>query len=212
MSNTIAINPMMTTVATDRPVIPQAQQTQEQAWAKAAQSGNQVAYMHIVEAYQKPVYNLCYRMLQDSTEAEDAAQETFLRVYTKIGSYNPSLKFSSWILSIASHYCIDRLRKRRFQLVPWDELPPWRWFTANDPEPETAALAQEWQGDMHDLVKMLPPDYRAATILRYWYDMPYEDIAETLNTTVSTIKSRLFRARKMLAKIVEQKNLDIKQS
>jgi len=216
MYNTIA-NPMITTVATDKrtidtkPVVTEEQQTQEQAWAKAAQQGDQTAFMNIVQAYQKPVYNLCYRMLQDTTAAEDAAQETFLRVYTKIGSYNPNRKFSSWILSIASHYCIDRLRKRRFQLVSWDDISPTRWFTAKEPEPEEYTLTDEWRGDIHQLVSLLPPDYRAVIVLRYWYEMSYDEIAETLNTTISTIKSRLFRARKMMAKIVDKEQLSLKR-
>jgi RNA polymerase sigma-70 factor (ECF subfamily) len=137
-------------------------------------------------------------MLHDTVEAEDAAQETFIRVYTKIGSYNPERKLSSWILSIASHYCIDKLRKHRFQLLSWEEVLPWGWFAAHEPEPEQAALSQEWTGDVEKWVAALPADYRAAVILRYWHDMSYDEIAETLNTTVSTIKSRLFRARKMM--------------
>ncbi|MDM8518566.1 sigma-70 family RNA polymerase sigma factor [Anaerolineales bacterium HSG6] len=210
MHNTIALkqqNTMIPPVATEpkietQPVSTEAQR-QERIWAKAAQAGDQVAYMQIVNAYQRPVYNLCYRMLHDSAEAEDAAQETFIRVYTKIESYNPSRKFSSWILSIASHYCIDLLRKRRFQVVSWDDLPPWRWFPSSDPQPEEVALADESKSDLHQLVQSLPPDYRAATILRYWHEMSYDEIAETLDTTVSTIKSRLFRAKKMMAKTVK---------
>lgn len=199
---------MITTVATKtniriQPISPMVQQ-QEQRWAKAAQEGNQIAFKQIVEAYQRPVYNLCYRMLQSPDEAEDAAQETFLRVYTKIGSYNPNHKLSSWVLSIASHYCIDRLRKRRFQLVSWDDLPPWRWLPSSDPEPEDAALAKESKGDLHRLLQAIPPDYRVVIILRYWHEMSYDEIADVLNTTVSTVKSRLFRARKMLAKIAKE--------
>ena len=124
---------MSTPVATETPNKPQvttAMQAQEQAWALAAQKGDQVAFMHIVEAYQRPVYNLCYRMLGDSAEAEDAAQETFLRAYTKLDTYQQTRKFSSWLLAIASHYCIDKLRQRRHTVVSWDELPPWRMMPA----------------------------------------------------------------------------------
>jgi RNA polymerase sigma-70 factor (ECF subfamily) len=196
---------MITTVATEsniriQSISPVVLQQEERSWAKAAQEGNQVAFKQIVEAYQKPVYNLCYRMLHSPNEAEDAAQETFLRVYTKIGSYNPNHKFSSWILSIASHYCIDLLRKRRFQLVSWDDLPPWRWLPASDPEPEQATLASESRDDLHRLLQTIPPDYRAVIVLRYWHEMSYDEIAIVLNTTVGTVKSRLFRARKLLAK------------
>ncbi len=179
-------------------------QAQEQAWALAAQKGDSTAFMYIVDAYQRPVYNLCYRMLGDAAEAEDAAQETFLRAYTKIDTYKSGRKFSSWLLSIASHYCIDRLRKRRYQMVSWDDLPPWRWLPDTEPQPEEATLTHERYDTLHALLDTLPEDYRAATILRYWYEMPYEEIAETLGTSVSAIKSRLFRARQMLAKAAEQ--------
>jgi len=176
---------------------------QEQNWAKAAQSGDSTAFMHLVDSYQRPVYNLCYRMLGDSTEAEDAAQETFLRAYTKLSTYKPTRKFSSWLFSIASHYCIDRLRKRRYQMVSWDDLPPWRMIPATDPEPEESTLRKEQQTDVRQLLDSLPADYRAAMILRYWHEMPYDQIAETLETTVSAIKSRLFRARQMMAEVAQ---------
>jgi RNA polymerase sigma-70 factor (ECF subfamily) len=181
-------------------------QAQERAWARAAQRGDSAAFMHIVDAYQRPVYNLCYRMLGDSAEAEDAAQETFLRVYTKLNTYNHDRKFSSWLLAIASHYCIDRLRQRRYQMVSWDDLPPWRWLPSTDPEPEEATLTHEAHDSLRQLLDTLPSDYRAAVILRYWHEMSYDEIAETLETTVSAIKSRLFRARQMMGKELKMRN------
>ncbi|MBE7473569.1 MAG: RNA polymerase subunit sigma-24 [Anaerolineae bacterium] len=168
----------------------------------AAQRGDRPAFMRLVEVYQRPVYNLCYRMLGgDVTEAEDAAQETFLRAYTKLDTYNPNRKFSSWLFSIASHYCIDRLRQRRYQMVDWDELPVLEQHTLSNPEPqpEAATLSREAHNTLHRLLNNLPPDYRAATILRYWHELSYDEIAEALNTTVSAVKSRLFRAKQMMA-------------
>lgn len=190
-----------TAVATE----PTNQQTQEQMWARAAQAGDQTAFMHLVDAYQRPVYNLCYRMLNNGPEAEDAAQETFLRAYTKIKTYNSNRKFSSWLLTIASNHCIDRIRKRRHQMVSWDDLPPRQIVPAHDPQPEQAALANESQALAHDLLDTLPPDYRAAVVLRYWHDMAYDEIAETMETSVSAIKSRLFRARQMMAKTMQER-------
>jgi RNA polymerase sigma-70 factor (ECF subfamily) len=200
---------IMTPVTTEQ-VKPQSlsleAQAQEQRWALVAQKGDQAAFMRLVEAYQRPVYNLCYRMLGgDSVEAEDAAQETFLRAYTKLNTYNPSRKFSSWLLSIASHYCIDRLRQRRYQMVGWDDLTPPEQgaLSSPEPQPEAAALAREDRATLHRLLNALPPDYRAATILRYWHELSYEEIADSLNTSVSAIKSRLFRARQMMAEKLE---------
>jgi len=198
-------NITMTPVATEQPraraITPEAQ-AQEQSWAMAAQRGDRPAFMRLVEVYQRPVYNLCYRMLGgDVTEAEDAAQETFLRAYTKLDTYNPNRKFSSWLFSIASHYCIDRLRQRRYQMVDWDDLPaPDQHVLSNpEPQPEAAALSREEHRTLHRLLNNLPPDYRAATILRYWHELSYDEIAEALNTTVSAVKSRLFRAKQMMA-------------
>lgn len=198
--------PMTSSVATEQTTQQQAPpeaHIQEKAWAMAAQQGDQAAFMRIVDAYQQPVYNLCYRMLGDAVQAEDAAQETFLRVYTKIKTYNHDRKFSSWLLSIASHYCIDQLRRRRYQMVSWDDLPPWRWLPADEPEPEEVVLNHEAQDRLYALLNAIPPDYRAAVILRYWHDMSYEEIAEALETTVNAIKSRLFRARQMMMKASE---------
>ncbi len=80
---------------------------QERAWIEQALGGDQEAFGHLVRAYERPVYNLTYRMLGNSAEAEDAAQETFLRAYSKLATYQPGRKFVNWLLSIASHYCID---------------------------------------------------------------------------------------------------------
>lgn len=200
--------PMTPSVATEQtrqvqPVTAE-MQAREKAWARAAQKGDQAAFMRIVDAYQRPVYNLCYRMLGEAVEAEDAAQETFLRAYTKIKTYQHNRKFSAWLFSIASHYCIDRLRRRRHQVVSWDELPPWRALPAEEAQPEEAALAHEAQDLLRDLLDALPPDYRAALVLRYWYEMSYDEIAETLDSSVSAIKSRLFRAKQMMGKKLEE--------
>jgi RNA polymerase sigma-70 factor (ECF subfamily) len=166
--------------------------------------GDQQAFAELVEAYQSPVYNLTYRMLGDAREAEDAAQEAFLRAYQHLERYDPQRSFKTWLLSIASNYCIDRLRKRRLTWLSIDEpLPPHPALTSDMPGPETAALSGERSEAVQELLSDLAPDYRAAVVLRYWYDMPYAEIAATLDTTESAIKSRLFRARQMLAQKVQ---------
>ena len=173
---------------------------EQMRWITLARNGSSVAFNHIVEKYQQPIYSFCYRMLNNGEDAEDAAQEVFTRAYFKLDSYAETYKFSTWLFSIASHYCIDRLRKRRFQLVSWDDLAPWHLFPGQDaPQPEKALLKVEVDREVRILLDALPPDYRTAVILKYWYTMSYEEIAKTLGTTVSTIKSRLFRARRMMA-------------
>ncbi|MEJ2149362.1 MAG: sigma-70 family RNA polymerase sigma factor [Chloroflexota bacterium] len=178
--------------------------TEDQELVARVLEGDQVAFAELVEAYQRPVYNLTYRMLGEAREAEDAAQEAFLRAYQHLERYDPQRSFKTWLLSIASNYCIDRLRKRRLTWLSIDEpLPPHPALNSDAPSPEAATLSGERSEAVQELLSDLAPDYRAAVVLRYWYDMPYAEIAATLDTTESAIKSRLFRARQMLAQKVQ---------
>lgn len=174
---------------------------EEQVWLEQARRGDKNAFGQLIEAYQGPVYNLAYRMLGNSGEAEEAAQEAFIRAYTRLDSYDPAHKFSTWLLSITSNFCIDQIRKRRAVLLSIDEpLPPHpALHSDNNKGPEAEYMAQEREQLVQGLLKELPDEYRQAVVLRYWYDMSYEEIAETQKTTVSAVKSRLFRARRILA-------------
>jgi len=91
-------------------------------WLEQALHGDADGFMHLIELYQKPVYNLCYRMLGNREDAEDAAQETFLRAYHHLQKYDRNRAFATWLLSIAAHHCIDQLRKNRVHLVSIEDL------------------------------------------------------------------------------------------
>jgi RNA polymerase sigma-70 factor (ECF subfamily) len=160
--------------------------------------GNQDAFTQLVESYQRPVYNLCYRMLGNPNDAEDAAQETFLRVYKNIKRYDHKRPFSTWILSIAAHLCIDQLRKRRMVVISMDETP---YLEPADgmPGPEASFFIKNEQRRVQALLKSLNPHDRAAVIMYYWYDFSYEEIASSLSLTLSAVKSRLHRARLSMA-------------
>ena len=109
---------------------------QEQTWVLQARRGDRTAFSRLVEAYQRPVFNLTYRMLGDVEEAEAAAQEAFLRAYSRLGQYDPALKFSPWLVSIANHDCIDQLRKRRMTQISIDDNPVLQNLEGDDPRPE----------------------------------------------------------------------------
>lgn len=181
----------------------------EEVWLEQARQGDRRAFGLLVEAYQGPVYNLAYRMLSNPGEAEEAAQEAFIRAYTRLDTYDPRRKFSTWLLSIASNYCIDLLRKRRATLLSLDQpLPPHPALMSDrNDSPEMQTVNNEREALVQMLLETLPEDYREAVILRYWYDMSYEEIAEVMDTTVSAIKSRLFRARRQLADVTMENNV-----
>ncbi|MBC7262887.1 MAG: sigma-70 family RNA polymerase sigma factor [Chloroflexi bacterium] len=172
---------------------------QEKVWVSQILAGDQAVFAQLIEAYKNPVYNLCYRMLGTPMEAEDAAQETFLRVYSRLHSYDPKRKLSSWVLSIASHYCIDRLRRRRMHTLSWDEIARWGPTTCESTHPEEGMRAQEERDQIARLLSILPANYRLVLVLRYWEDLSYTEIAEITGSTESAVKSRLHRAREMLA-------------
>jgi RNA polymerase sigma-70 factor (ECF subfamily) len=167
-------------------------------WIAQAQRGNSEAFSKLVEACQTPVFNLCYRMLNDPYEAEDAAQETFLRAFNNLRQYDNQRSFLTWLLSIAAHYCIDQIRKRRMNLLSLDDavyLDP----ADTAPGPESTLSMGEEQKKVRMLLEKLSPQDRAAVIMLYWYDLSYDEIAEALSMTVSAVKSRLHRARQVMA-------------
>lgn len=182
---------------------------EEQVWLEQARKGDKIAFGKLVDAYQGPVYNLAYRMLGNSGEAEEAAQEAFIRAFTRLDSYDPAHKFSTWLLSITSNYCIDLIRKRRALLLSIDEpLPPHPALMSDNAKgPEVQVMNSEREKMVQTLLAELQPDYRQAVVLRYWYELSYDEIAEVMDTTVSAIKSRLFRARRQLAEIGVEKGI-----
>lgn len=180
---------------------------EEQTWILQAQQGNDEAFTRLVEHYQTPVFNLCYRMLGEPEAADDAAQESFLRAYQNLSRYDRQRPFATWLLSIAAHYCIDRLRRRRFVIFSLDaeredddrptELPD-----KNAADPEQEAIRRQEQEGIQTALRGLDATDRAAIVLRYWYDFSEVEIAENLNLTVSAVKSRLHRARKAVARLL----------
>lgn len=177
---------------------------QEQRWVEAARRGDKQAFSALVQAYQRPVYNLTYRMLGSVEEAEDAAQETFLRAYARLGQYDPNMKFSTWLFSIANHHCIDRLRKRRATHISIDDNPVLENMEGDTPQPEHQAVDAEQTVQLQELVNQLEPEYRMPLVLRYWEDLSYEEIAAAMGVTIPAVKSRLFRARQQLMALYQR--------
>jgi RNA polymerase sigma-70 factor (ECF subfamily) len=176
----------------------------EENWVRRARAGDEAAFTALVEVYQAPIYNLCYRMLGEAGEAEDAAQETFLRAYSQLGSYDPGRSFKTWLFSIGSHHCIDRLRKRRLTWLSLDDdLPPHPALREDTPGPEEANERREHSEAVQAMLARLAPDDRAVIVMRYWHDLSYEEMAEATRTTVSAVKSRLHRARGALGALME---------
>jgi RNA polymerase sigma-70 factor, ECF subfamily len=163
------------------------------------------AFARIVQHYQTPVYNLAFRMLGDAAEAEDAAQETFLRAYAQLKGYRPERKFATWLLSIGAYYCIDRLRRRRFQWVSLDEASMQETVATLAPGPEETAFARERAEEVQALLQKLAPASRAVVVLKYWNDLDVDTIAQVTGDSAGAVKVKLFRARQLLAREMQHR-------
>ncbi|GAC1397235.1 MAG: hypothetical protein NVSMB49_02680 [Ktedonobacteraceae bacterium] len=166
-------------------------------------SGDQNVFAVLVERYKDAVQNLAYRMLGNATEAEDVTQEAFVRAYTQLATYKPAHKFSTWLLSIASHLSIDQLRRRRFLALPLEDVPFLEWIVDSGVSPEQSALRGEQHDEVQTYLQRLPGKYRAVIVLRYWHDFSYDEIAAALNLTPALVKARLHRARELLARYMQ---------
>lgn len=177
---------------------------------RRARRGDQAAFVALVEHYQPAVVNLCARMLGDWADAEEAAQETFLRAFDRLGSFDPARPFKPWLFSIASHHCIDRLRRRRWRWLSLesDDLPPHPALRAPGPGPEEAAWRRQQAEAVQALLNELAPRDRRLVELYYWQDLSCAEIARRTGSTVPAVKSRLHRARAALAaRLAREKGL-----
>lgn len=184
-------------------------ETDQQLVARA-KSGSEAAYRELLDRYQRPVFSLVYRMVRDRERAEDLAQETFVRVFNHIDSYNSRWKFSSWIFKIANNLAIDALRKRELKTVSIDGS---RYSTTAE-EAEASAIqlaseeeapddrleAQELGEEIEQAIGCLRPEYRAAIVLRHVEGRAYEEIAEIMELPLGTVKTYIHRARGELRK------------
>ncbi|HET8629488.1 MAG TPA: sigma-70 family RNA polymerase sigma factor [Thermomicrobiales bacterium] len=160
--------------------------------------GDVDAFAALAERYKRPVYNLAYRMLGNAADAEDAAQETFVRAYTRLNTYQPGGRFGAWLLAITSHWCIDFLRRRR--TISLEAVQASLTLPSTGDHPEDLALRAEGRDEVQCWLAALPEPYRLVLVLRYWHELSYNEISEAIGQPVSTVRMRLFRARQSLGK------------
>lgn len=168
--------------------------------------GHQDAFEEIVTLFQHRLYQVCYRMLGNAQEAEDIAQEAFVRAYTNIHTYDQNRKFSTWLFRIATNLCIDRIRKKKpdYYLdaeVPGTEgLNMYSQIAAPGELPEEQVEKMEMQERIHYEIGRLPDKYRSVIILRYIEELPLQEIGDILKLPLGTVKTRVHRGREALRK------------
>jgi RNA polymerase sigma-70 factor (ECF subfamily) len=164
--------------------------------AERIQRGDQDAFAELVRLHQSAVFNVAYRFLGNVHDAEDAAQETFLRAWRFFNQFDTERTLGPWLKRIAVNVCLNRLETDK-PLLPLDPEGPAPLDPTPGPEAQTAHRAQTDR--IRRELTSLPPRYRAVIELRHFQELSYEEIAETLHRPLTDVKSDLFRARKLLA-------------
>ena len=172
---------------------------QEQNWIQAAKSGDQAAFGHLVETYQKRVYALTVRMCPTRELAEEAAQEAFLSVWQGLPFFRGDSAFSTWLYRLASNACVDLMRKEgRHQGPSLDDETVTADVADPSPTPEKAAEQRELRAQIEAGLRSLSPEHREVLVLREIQQLSYDEIADTLSLDLGTVKSRINRGRRQL--------------
>ncbi len=160
--------------------------------------GEVEAYSELVRRFQVSVFNVCYRLLGERREAEDLAQETFIRAYQRLETFDLERPFGPWIRRVAANLCYNHLQRRE---TPQTILDEERELVAASPQPGPEELQEAaWRAErLRAAILGLPGPYRAVIELRHFQDLSYAEIARELDIPLSQVKSHLFRARKSLA-------------
>jgi RNA polymerase sigma-70 factor (ECF subfamily) len=175
---------------------------------RGALDGSEPAFREIVMRYQRSVYGLIVRMVRDSARAEELAQDTFVKAFRALHTYDVQRKFSAWLLTIAHHVAIDELRKgtlatESLELVTEEGTHTRDYADTRSPTPAVIAERVELASVLQKAIGRLRPEYREVVILRYERDLDYDEIAEITGQPMGTVKSSLHRARKELAEHLE---------
>jgi RNA polymerase sigma-70 factor (ECF subfamily) len=180
----------------------------DRALAAMAARGREGAFRELLTRYERPVFSLVFRMVRDRTLAEDLAQEAFIRAFNAIDSYDPTYKFSSWIFKIANNHTIDHLRKRKLDTVSIHGSPSASTadeeartsitLESTEEQPDRYTESRELGGQIEEAIAQLRPEYRTVVLLRHVQGYAYEEIAETMEIPLGTVKTYLHRARNEL--------------
>ncbi len=168
--------------------------------------GDHNAFGELVELYKDRVFALTYRMLGNRQEAEDVAQEAFIRAYTNIDRYQIDRKFSTWLYRIATNLSIDRMRKKKpdyyldAEVSGTDGLTMYSQISTDEQLPDDEVVSLEAQDNIHRAILSLPAKYRSAITLKYIQELSLKEISEILDLPVGTVKTRIHRGREALRK------------
>lgn len=177
----------------------------------ASKDGDQDAFAQLVQRYQRRVFNLVYRMLQQYEEANEVTQETFLAAWQGLPAFRGDARFPTWLYRIAYNFSLKQLEQHKRDNALQVALQAERVLegSGNDKRPDAELDARDRQALIQEHLSRLPAKYRIVLILRHLQDMTYEEMAEILTMPIGTIKTHLFRARNLLKERLQALDRDL---
>ena len=174
----------------------------EQALVKRTLAGDLDAFGDLVQIYQTSVFNVCYRVLGNRQDAEDLVQDAFVRAHNHLSSYDQERPFGPWMRTLAANLCYNRLNRSKLIRV---ELEDERDSPTMNPgsSPESALETSQEHTALYQALWELPLQQRIVLELRHFQGLSYQEMADTLNLPINTVRSHLYRGRQNLAKILE---------
>ena len=158
-------------------------------------AGNSDVFAELVKRYKNLVYSVILRMVNDREEANDLAQDVFIKIYKNLDKYYPDFKFSTWVIRISTNHVIDYRRKKKQETVPLEEVE----FTLSTEEsPEGAYIRREQKEELQKIVSDLPDMYKIPIMLYHEQGLSYQEISDIIDEPLSKVKNRIFRGRRML--------------
>jgi len=186
------------------------QKDEIQKYIDQAIKGDQNAYKALLNRYERGIYNMIYQMVKNREETEDLVQETFIKAFNALESYNNQFAFSTWLYKIAFNNCIDSIRKKKLKTYPLDkpiatkEGEVQQEIRDDSTSPEKEMLFSEKRKQINDAIRCLPQKYQKVIILRHQEERSYEEISEIMKIPLGTVKARIFRAREMLKRCLQE--------
>lgn len=184
----------------------------EKALVERAKSGDIEAFEKLIEGCQKKVFNIAFRMIGNYDDANELAQEVFLKAFRSIKKFKGDSLFSTWIYKVTANVCLDEIRRRKNKFIySLDEEVEYgdgelkRQIPDNAPTPDVEVEINEIKNVVNKSIQELPKDYKSIIILRDIQGLSYDEISKIFDCPEGTVKSRINRARQALKKILQGK-------
>ncbi|WP_395625388.1 RNA polymerase sigma factor [Daejeonella sp.] len=181
-----------------------------------AKEGDQKAYAEIMQRYKDSIYFMALKMVNNKDDAMDLTVDTFAKSFENLDKYNPEYAFSTWLFRIATNNSIDFIRKKRLNVISLDTLfeeegdDKYLQVRAEGLNPEEISIRKQESEKLKNMVEQLPLRYRTLIILRYYDELSYEEIAQQIDIPLGTVKAQLFRARDLMANILNRKKKNLR--